>query len=384
MYNVDPEANHDQCASIFNTAGIYMIIDVNSPQAAINRDDPGSSYTIDYVTRIFGVVEAFKGYPNTLAFFSANEVMNDVNSSQANPPYIRAVQRDLRQYISKQSSRPIPVGYSAADVRPILQDTWEYMQCNNNDDMSNSEFFGLNSYSWCGASSYTDAGYDQLVAIFKSSSIPVFFSEYGCNHIQPRVFDEVAAIYGSNMTSLSGGLVYEYSEEPDDFGLVNITGSGAINLQTGFDNLQSQYNKLNVKALESTSASQTSIKPPACVSSLISDSGFNTNFTIPTAPDGTSDLITNGISSPNQGKIVSVSGLTPSQDILSSGGKKLSLSIKPTNGANMPGGANSSGASSSSSSGSSGKKSAAPRLTVSSYSSVALSLLAVAGFMCIS
>jgi hypothetical protein len=66
-----------------------MIIDVNSPQQSINRAEPWTSYTNDYLTRIFGVVEAFKGYPNTMAFFAANEVMNDVDTGGADPPYIR-------------------------------------------------------------------------------------------------------------------------------------------------------------------------------------------------------------------------------------------------------------------------------------------------------
>ena len=147
-----------------------MILDVNSSLGgeSINRDDPSSSYTVGYLTRIFGIVENFKGYPNTLGFFAANEVMNDVGSSEKNPPYIRvgpnspsqnfqfnnsqAVQRDLKQYIAKQSARTIPVGYSAADVREILQDTWEYLQCqiDGKEDQSRSDFFGLNSYSWCG------------------------------------------------------------------------------------------------------------------------------------------------------------------------------------------------------------------------------------------
>jgi 1,3-beta-glucanosyltransferase GAS3 len=66
-----------------------MIIDVNSPQQSINRADPASSYTLDYLNRIFAVVEAFKGYPNTMGFFSANEVMNDLDTGKSNPPYIR-------------------------------------------------------------------------------------------------------------------------------------------------------------------------------------------------------------------------------------------------------------------------------------------------------
>lgn len=42
VYNVDPSLNHDECASIFNIAGIYMMLDVNSPlpNESLNRDKP--------------------------------------------------------------------------------------------------------------------------------------------------------------------------------------------------------------------------------------------------------------------------------------------------------------------------------------------------------
>lgn len=92
VYNVDPTINHDECASIFNGVGIYMIIDVNSPLGgqSIDRSNPARSYHEGYLSRIFGVVENFKTYPNTLAFFAANEVMNDVGTARGdNPRYIR-------------------------------------------------------------------------------------------------------------------------------------------------------------------------------------------------------------------------------------------------------------------------------------------------------
>lgn len=211
-YNVDPSLNHDDCASIFNDVGIYMLIDVNSPLAgqSIDRSDPSGSYTLSYLEHIFTVVEAFKSYPNTLGFFAGNEIINTVQTGQANPPYIRAVQRDLKNYISAHASRTIPVGYSAADVAEVLQDTWAYLQCNiSSDDTSRSDFFGLNDYSWCGESAtFTSSGYNTLVAMFSNTTIPVFFSEYGCNVPEPRYFNEVQALYGSQMTVLSGGLVY--------------------------------------------------------------------------------------------------------------------------------------------------------------------------------
>ena len=107
--------------------------------------------------RTFAIVEAFKGYPNTLLFFSANEVIQAEETAEYAPPYLRAVTRDLRNYIKNHVDRHIPVGYSAADVRTVLWDTWNYMQCaedGDEDDMSRSEVFGLNSYSWCGESDF--------------------------------------------------------------------------------------------------------------------------------------------------------------------------------------------------------------------------------------
>lgn len=90
VYNLNPEANHDECASIYNAAGIYMILDVNGPAGgeSVNREDPVSSYHEGYLERIFGVVESFKDYPNTLGFFGGNEVINE-DSVKAVPAYLR-------------------------------------------------------------------------------------------------------------------------------------------------------------------------------------------------------------------------------------------------------------------------------------------------------
>lgn len=366
-----------------------MILDVNTPQISINRANPSSSYTLDYLNHVFGMVEAFKGYPNTLGFFGANEVINDIPSSQANPPYIRAVQRDLRQYIAKHASRPIPVGYSAADVREVLGDTWEYLQCQLNGtsgtDYSRSEFFGLNSYSWCGSTAtYQTSQYDQLVSLFNQSSIPIFFSEYGCNKVMPRTFDEVQALYGPLMTSLSGGLVYEYSQETSDFGLTNINDNGTVSLLVDFDNLQSQYNKLNITLLESTLASNTQITPPVCSPGLISNSGFGTNFNIPSIPSGGQALIDNGISNPNQGKLVSVTNLTPTQAVYASNGQQLKgLSVTAVSSANIPNGGNLTSNDANSTSGNSTtKKSAAATVSAwSSWYNYVCAAVAVAGVM---
>jgi len=50
-------------------AGIYLILDVNTPQYSLNRKDPAPSYNDVYLQSVFATVEMFAKYDNTLAFF---------------------------------------------------------------------------------------------------------------------------------------------------------------------------------------------------------------------------------------------------------------------------------------------------------------------------
>lgn len=349
VYNLDPKINHDACASIFNGVGIYMMLDVNSPlpNESLNRGDPGSSYSSAYLERIFEVVEAFKDYPNTLGFFGSNEVINDGPSGAAVPPYARAVTRDLKNYIAKHSSRSIPVGYSAADVQELLVDTWAYLQCSVNSttsDTSRIDFFGLNSYSWCGSdATYTSSRYDQLVAKFINTTVPVFFSEFGCNKPSPRVWNEIQALYSPQMTVvMSGGLAYEYTQDAsNNYGLVVVNDNGTVTLRPDFDNLQSQLNKLDIKALQSANSTATSLKAPVCSNDLISSSTFSKGFETPDVPQGGQDLIDNGVKNPQNGKLVKVTDTNVPVAVYASDGseiKGLAIKLLPDDQSNSPNG----------------------------------------------
>ncbi|KAK4152763.1 Glucanosyltransferase-domain-containing protein [Chaetomidium leptoderma] len=313
VYNVNPDVNHDKCASIFNAAGMYMVLDVNSPLVgdSLTSWNPWESYYAAYLNRTFAVVEAFKNYPNTLAFFSGNEVLNNEDTGATVPPYMRAVTRDVKNYIKNHSSRPIPVGYSAADVREILADTYHYFQCTlkgDDDNMSRGDIFALNSYSWCADSSFEKASYDDLVKIFTGTSAPVFFSEYGCNTPSPRIFTEVGTIYGPKMnTVFSGGVVYEYTQEENNYGLVEMKKDGSATLMKDFLSLTNQYSKLNFTELQGQKPASTSTtKPPACDSKLITSTGFSSNFTLPVLPPGAKEIIDGGVKPAPVGKLVEI------------------------------------------------------------------------------
>ncbi|EJT71835.1 1,3-beta-glucanosyltransferase gel2 [Gaeumannomyces tritici R3-111a-1] len=346
VYNLDPNLNHDACASVFNAAGIYMILDVNSPLVggALQTFNPWESYYAAYLNRTFAVVEAFKGYPNTLAFFSGNEVINDLKSASQVPPYIRAVTRDLKNYIAKHSTRPIPVGYSAADVREVLFDSYNYFQCSiagEDKDMSRSDIFALNSYSWCGDSSFTTSGYDTLVSGFKGTAVPVFYSEYGCNTPSPRLFTEVGAMYGDQMMGVfSGGVVYEYTQEPNNYGLVEVAKDGSVTLLDDYYTLKAQLAKLDFKKVYGVKAATTPPAPPKCEASLIKEKGFNGNFTLPVLPPGAAEIIAGGVKPTPSGKIIQISNMKVKQQIKAKNGTAVSgLEVKQlaSDAINQPG-----------------------------------------------
>jgi hypothetical protein len=65
-------------------------------------------------------------------------------------------------------------------------------------------------------------------------------SEFGCN-TNTRKFEEISALYSTQMTPVySGGLVYEYSQEDSNYGLVEISGS-SVTERPDFTALQSAY-----------------------------------------------------------------------------------------------------------------------------------------------
>ncbi|OJJ04256.1 hypothetical protein ASPVEDRAFT_43719 [Aspergillus versicolor CBS 583.65] len=239
VYSVDNSKDHDECMNALADAGIYLVLDVNTPKYSLNRKAPDVSYNDKYLQYIFATVDKFVKYKNTLAFFSGNEVINDGPSS-ITAPYVKAVTRDLRNYMSARNHRQVPVGYSAADVDTNRREMAEYMNCGTKEERS--DFFAFNDYSWCSPSSFEKSGWDAKVKNFTGYGLPLFLSEYGCN-TNTRDFGEVEALYSKKMTGVySGGLVYEYSQEPSNYGLVKVKGDDVSDLKD-FDALKTAFEK---------------------------------------------------------------------------------------------------------------------------------------------
>lgn len=224
-----------------------------------------------------------------MAFFAGNEVVND-DTNVPVATWVKAVVRDMKQYITAQSARYIPTGYSAADVANSRLPLAEYFNCGSND--TRTDFYAFNTYEWCGASSYTTSGYSQLVAGFSNYSAPLFFSEYGCNLVMPRAFTEVEAIYSTDMTPVfSGGLVYEYSQEESNYGLVSVSGT-SVSLLTDYNNLKSEFAKTpNPTGSGGYATGRTA---STCPSNTTTFAGVWAEDVLPAQPAGAAQYIKSG------------------------------------------------------------------------------------------
>lgn len=240
VYTVDNALNHSGCMRLLDQAGIYVILDLNTPKSSISRVNPACSYNAYYLQNVFATVDAFVEYNNVLGFFAGNEVINNENTTVA-ATYVKATIRDIKHYLKARNYRHIPVGYAAADIVSNRVLVAEYLNCGS-DEYARMDMFGVNDYSWCGFSSFEQSGYAEKMRLYRNYSLPMFLSEFGCNKVVgPRPFTEIGALYSSKMTSVfSGGLVYEYSEQVNNYGLVDIHGNNVTKLPD-FENLKNEY-----------------------------------------------------------------------------------------------------------------------------------------------
>ncbi|KAH0551381.1 hypothetical protein GP486_007403 [Trichoglossum hirsutum] len=290
VYHVDSSGDHKGCMDAFAAKGIYVFADLATFNTEINQDDVHWNQT--QFTAFTKILDEFAKFDNTAGVFIGNEAITKANGSEA-APYIKAAVRDVKNYRDSKNMRKIPIGYSAADIaelRPMLQN---YLVCGKNASES-IDFFALNAYEWCGQSSYTVSGYNQLTKNATGYPVPIFFSETGCNTNRPRDFADQSAIFGDQMVDYwSGAIIYEWIEEANNYGLIQYGSktdssesildgyprSGTPTpISPDFNNLKSQWSTLSPTGVKESAYSPTNTPPPCPPSTT---NGWRVNGDVP-------------------------------------------------------------------------------------------------------
>ncbi|EGV60712.1 hypothetical protein PSN45_001500 [Yamadazyma tenuis] len=249
VYHIDPNKNHDACMNAFATKGIYVLCDLPEPETSINRNNP--AWDIDLYDRYSAVIDSMHNYKNVLGFIAGNEVTNTIANVDASP-FVKAAIRDAKKYIHSKGYRKIPVGYTANDDSRIRTDLSNYFVCGD-EEWAKADFFGLNMYEWCGYSTYTTSGYRDRTLEYLNFQTPIFFSEFGCNTINPRPFTEIEALYGLTMSKVwSGGIAYEYFQHERNYGVVQENPDGSVTALEDFYTLSMRFGTNSPKIIKVT------------------------------------------------------------------------------------------------------------------------------------
>lgn len=157
------------------------------------------------------------------------------------------------------------MGYSAADDLKYRISFSHYLECVEESPVESVDFYGVNSYQWCGEQTFYSSGYNTLVDDYVSYTRPLFLSEYvffsfsvpqhlgrvtnndryGCNEVTPRNFGEIPSLYSNDMVDVfSGGLVYQFTQESNNYGLVELQQTGDVKLLPDYFALKQQLDSL--------------------------------------------------------------------------------------------------------------------------------------------
>ncbi|KAG5518070.1 hypothetical protein PMAC_003256 [Pneumocystis sp. 'macacae'] len=263
VYTIDPNLDHSHCMNLLAKNGIYVLLDLSEPRTSIISINP--SWDVSLFSRYSQVIDSMHHYPNLIGFFAGNEVILDTTNTHA-AAFVKAAIRDIKAYIRHKNYRKVLVGYAANDHQYTRIPSANYFACEH--DSVAADFFGINIYEWCEPTTFETSGYKDRVQDFSNYNIPLILSEFGCNivngQVGTRTFNQIPYLYSQEMTYVfSGGIVYEWFQNVNSYGLVDVLDDGSVSPREDYYHLKNKLSLANPMLLRSSKYTPTD-QPPEC------------------------------------------------------------------------------------------------------------------------
>lgn len=371
---LDPEQNHDDCFSIFNSVGIYVALVLRSKNLFVGATDVNNEYTTDLMKETFQWIDAVKDYENLLAVDVGNfpffTVIDITKYADAQKLY-RAFVRDTRDYIKHNAPRPILVGGSLENfetsrgpTRMTMNGSYEHLTCRipNESTPSWAEYVGfrnLDSFEH-GPRGGLNETIRKLSASMRNATTPTWMSAYASSRqngkpkyeVYNETLVETAVLYNSSWDivtpygPMAGGARYEWtnvqlSEPLINWYITTMDSNGNMQLTENYDYLQSIFAQYNTDSWLSgnTVTGLAQIEPRECKPELILNKtssigstrtlSLATDWALPTRPSGLDALITNGARG-KRGQMVDVLITKVEYQIKNSKGEVTELALSPS------------------------------------------------------
>jgi hypothetical protein len=197
------ESVHTTCLSKFQDAGIYVLVNLESPSAALASTETWDHAMYQRYTRIINSLAKFS---NVLGFWILG-----VPQAQ---PLLRAAVRDIKQYMRDTGHRAIPIG--AWTPAPSVFYLTDYLTCGEDSTALDFLLYGLAYDRIC--PQFVPRMREDLDALISiRPSVPLFVMANACNVSVLVDSNILLSTYSDNYTAIhSGGCLFPYF---DNYGI---------------------------------------------------------------------------------------------------------------------------------------------------------------------
>ncbi|KAF1850013.1 glycoside hydrolase family 72 protein [Cucurbitaria berberidis CBS 394.84] len=348
---IDPKENHDDCFSIFNSVGIYVVVALRKDGIfQMVYEDFANSYTTDFLKGLFEIIDAVKDYENLLGF--------DLGIM----PSIGDFEVGVTLHLQRNDEK--------IEASELTQSHVYWFSCaidDNKGDISRADYVSFWNLGYWETDPVGDQNftYASLGRELSTATVPTWYQMYGVSdeadyvefELRPELLNDTLYLYNSSSQlirpngAFTGGARFTWTntnigwkQPKSNWGIVTTGVDGDARLTPNYDRLREIFDQMNTGTWLSGNTIDTNQPPPiGCRASNMKNTTISldvedkrttltiaTDWALPTRPAGLDALITSGING-KRGQMVDVTVTKIVHAVKDSKGNPVTgLALKPS------------------------------------------------------